>query len=244
MLTVPTLEKVRALKLYGMARALEEQLGSSDYQELTFEERLGLLIDREITDRENRRLKSRLQKAKLRQQACTEDIDYRHHRGLDKSLLLSLATCQWLRDHLNVLIVGPTGIGKTFIACALGHKACFEGFKVLYFRASRLFKDLAVARGDGRCDKLINTMAKASLLIIDDWGLCALSDQEQLDLLEILEDRHGINSTIITAQLPVEHWHQMMSNPSIADAILDRLVNSAYKITLKGESMRKKIRLT
>jgi len=231
---------MRELKLYGMARALEEQSGSSDYQELTFEERLGLLIDREITDRDNRRLKSRLQKAKLRQQACLEDIDYRHHRGLDKSLLLSLATCQWLRDHLNVLIVGPTGIGKTFIACALGHKACFEGFKVLYFRASRLFKDLAVARGDGRYDKLIKTMAKASLLIIDDWGLSALSDQEQLDLLEILEDRHGLNSTIITAQLPVEHWHQMMSNPTIADAILDRLVNSAYKITLKGESMRRK----
>ena len=240
MLNVPTLEKVRALKLYGMARALEEQSGSSDYQELTFEERLGLLIDREITDRDNRRLKSRLQKAKLRQQACLEDIDYRHHRGLDKSLLLSLATCQWIPDHLNVLIVGPTGIGKTFIACALGHKACFEGFKVLYFRASRLFKDLAVARGDGRYDKLINTMAKASLLIIDDWGLSALSDQEQLDLLEILEDRHGINSTIITAQLPIEHWHQMMSNSTIADAILDRLVNSAYKITLKGESMRRK----
>jgi DNA replication protein DnaC len=240
MLTIPTLGKMRELKLYGMARALEEQLGSSDYQELTFEERLGLLIDREITDRDNRRLKSRLQKAKLRQQACVEDIDYRHHRGLDKSLLLSLATCQWLRDHLNVLIVGPTGIGKTFIACALGHKACFEGFKVLYFRASRLFKDLAVARGDGRYDKLINTMAKASLLIIDDWGLSALSNQEQLDLLEILEDRHGLNSTIITAQLPVEHWHQMMNNPTIADAILDRLVNSAYKITLKGESMRRK----
>jgi DNA replication protein DnaC len=240
MLTVPTLEKVRSLKLHGMARALEEQLGSSDYQELTFEERLGLLIDREITDRDNRRLKSHIQKAKLRQQACMEDIDYRHHRELDKSLLLSLATCQWLRDHLNVLIVGPTGIGKTFIACALGHKACFEGFKVLYFRASRLFKDLAVARGDGRYDKLIKTMAKASLLIIDDWGLSALSDQEQLDLLEILEDRHGLKSTIITAQLPVEHWHQMMSNPTIADAILDRLVNSAYKITLKGESMRRK----
>jgi DNA replication protein DnaC len=240
MLTIPTLEKVRDLKLYGMARALEEQLGSCDYQELTFEERLGLLIDREITERDNRRLKSRLHKAKLRQQACMEDIDYRHHRGLDKSLLLSLATCQWIRDNLNVLIIGPTGIGKTFIACALGHKACFEGFKVLYFRASRLFKDLAVARGDGRYDKLINTMAKASLLIIDDWGLSALSDQEQLDLLEILEDRHGLNSTIITAQLPVEHWHQMMSNPTIADAILDRLVNSAYKITLKGESMRRK----
>lgn len=240
MLTVPTLEKMRSLKLCGMATAFEEQLNSESYRELTFEERLGLLIDREITYRNNRRLRSCLKRARLRQQACIEDIDFRHHRELDKQVILSLATCQWIRDHLNVLITGPTGIGKTFIACALGQRACLEGLKVMYYRASKLFKELFVSRGDGSYNKLMNTIAKTHLIIIDDWGLCALGDQEQMDLLEILEDRHQIHATIIAAQLPVEHWHQMIGNPTIADAVMDRLVNSSYKINLKGESMRKK----
>ena len=241
MLTEPTLEKLRTLKLYGMLRAFEEQMASSNYKALGFEERLGLLVDREIIERENRRLSSRLKQAKLRQQACMENIDYRQPRGLDKSLMRTLSSCQWIKEHRNILITGPTGVGKSFIACALGHKACLEGFRVCYFRAPRLFNDLGIARGDGRYTKLMNPVAKSQLLIMDDWGFCVLSDQERLDLLEILEDRHNIHSTIITSQLPVEHWHEMIGNPTFADAILDRLIHNAYKINLKGESMRKKL---
>lgn len=240
MLTIPTLDKLRVLKLPGMAKAFEEQLASSDYEHLSFEERLGLLVDREATERENRRLQSRLKQAKLRQTACMEDIDYHHPRGLDRSLMRSLSTCRWMKDHLNILISGPTGAGKSFIACALGHRACLEGFKVLYFRAPRLFPDLALARGDGRYSKLMSSMAKAHLLVVDDWGLSVLADQERRDLLEILEDRHGIHSTIMASQLPVEHWHEVIGNPTLADAILDRLVHSAYRINLNGGSMRKK----
>jgi DNA replication protein DnaC len=240
MLTSPTVEKLKELRLKGMARGLEEQMASSAYHELIFEERLGLLVDMEVTERKDRRLKTRLKKAKLRHQACLEDIDYRHPRGLDRTLIRSLSTCQWIRDHLNVLIIGPTGVGKSFIACALGHKGCLEGFKVSYTRAPRLFQELLVARGDGRYAKLMNTMAKIHLLIIDDWGLSVLADQEQRDLLEMIEDRSGIHSTIIASQLPVEHWHEVIGNPTLADAILDRLIHNAYKITLKGESMRKK----
>jgi len=240
MLTEPTMEKLRTLKLYGMLTAMELQMSSSEYKDLTFEERLGLLVDREVVDRANRRLKSRLGQAKLRQQACMEDINYRHPRGLDKSLFLSLSTCQWIRDHHNILITGPTGVGKSFLACALGHRACMEGFKVLYSRAPRLFHELNVARGDGRYSKLMNQLAKTHLIIIDDWGLTALSHQEQRDLLEILEDRHGIHSTIIAGQPPIEDWHQLIDNPTIADATLDRLVCNAYRFNLLGDSMRGK----
>lgn len=240
MLTVPTLEKLRELRLDGMVRGFEEQLSSAGCNALTFEERLGLLVDRELTERNNRRLRTRLHRAKLRQQACMEDIDYHQTRGLDKSLMKSLAVCQWIRDHLNVLIAGSTGVGKSFIACALGHRACFEGFKVFYARAPRLFGELEVARGDGRYVKLMNTIAKSHLLIIDDWGLSILTDKEQRELLEILEDRNGIHSTIIASQIPVENWHEVIGNPTLADAIMDRLIHSAYKINLKGESMRKK----
>jgi DNA replication protein DnaC len=240
MLIIPTLERLRELRLEGMAKAFEEQMASSEFKELSFEERIGLLVDRELTARNNRRLRTRLRKAKLRQMACMEDIDYQQPRGLDKALMKSLSTCQWLYDHLNVLITGPTGVGKSFITCALGHRACFEGFRVFYSRASRLFGELLVARGDGRYGKLMHTIAKSHLLIIDDWGLSALNEQEQRDLLEILEDRHGISSTIIASQVPVEKWHEVIGNPTLADAILDRLIHNAYKINLKGESMRKK----
>lgn len=240
MLNHPTLEKLRTLKFHGMARALEEQLNSSDFDSLSFEERLGLLVDREFSERENRRLQTRLRHAKLRQQACMEDIDYQHPRGLDKSLMLSLGTCRWIDEHLNILVTGLTGTGKSFIACALAHRACMEGFKALYFRSSRLFSDLVMAKGDGRYNKLMSSIAKTDLLVIDDWGLSTLTDQERRDLLEIMEDRHGVRSTIIAAQLPVEHWHEVIGNPTLADAILDRLVHNAHKINLKGESMRKK----
>lgn len=240
MLTVPTLEKLRELRLNGMVKGFEEQSSSSDCHTLTFEERLGLLVDRELTERNNRRLRTRLQRAKLRQQACMEDIDYHQPRGLDKSLMKSLAACQWIRDHLNVLVTGPTGVGKSFIACALGHRACIEGFKVFYARAPRIFGELEVARGDGRYADLMSTIAKSHLLIIDDWGLSTLNDKEQRDLLEILEDRNGIHSTMIASQIPVENWHDVIANPTLADAIMDRIIHSAYKINLKGESMRKK----
>ena len=239
MLRIPTLEKMRELKFHGMVRAFEEQLASSQYAELGFDERLGFLIDRERTERENRRLKARLTRAKIRQQACLEDMDYSASRGLDKSLIQSLGTCQWIRDHLNVLLDGPTGVGKSFIADAFANKVCREGFEVLCFRATRLFEDLSLARGDGRYPKLMNLIAKADLLVIDDWGLSKITDAQQRDFLEILEDRHGVHSTLITSQIPSAQWHGLMDNPTVADAILDRLIHNAYKINLKGESMRK-----
>ena len=239
MLAHPTQEKLRTLKLYGMAKSLEEQRAAQSCDDLSFEERLGLLVDREFTEQENRRLASRLKTAKLRQQASMEDIDYAQKRGLDKELMKSLGRCKWLTERLNILLTGPCGTGKSFIACALGHKACLEGYKILYFRAARLFESLALAKGDGRYSRLMNSIAKQDLLIIDDWGLSILTDQERSDMLEILEDRHGIHSTIITSQLPIEHWHEAIGNPTLADAILDRIIHNAYKIQLKGGSMRR-----
>ena len=244
MLTHPTLEKLKALKFIGMLNALSEQLNMPDIQELSFEERLGLLVDREMTERENRRLQTRLRKARLRQSACIEDIDYRHPRGLDKALMASLAACQWVTEHLNVLITGPTGVGKTWIACALAHKACREGYTAQYLRLPRLMAELPIAKGDGRYPKLLASLAKTDLLVLDDWGLVKLNAEQRRDLLEILDDRHGSRSTLVTSQLPVEHWHEMIGDPTLADAILDRLVHNAYKINLKGESMRKKQRRT
>ena len=240
MLTHPTVDKLQALRLHGMAKALSEQLHMPEITALSFEERFGLLVDRELTEREARRLTTRLRQAKLRQTACCEDLDYRHPRGLDKALLISLATCQWVRDHRNVLITGPTGVGKTWIACALGHQACRDGWTTLYLRLPRLLHDLLLAKGDGRYPKLMTTLAKTELLILDDWGLAALSDENRRDLLELLEERHERRATIVTSQLPVEHWHEALGDPTLADAILDRLVHNAYKIALHGDSLRKR----
>ncbi len=241
MLTHPVKEKLTVLRLHGMAKSFGEQVSSKDYEKLAFEERLGFLVDRELIEQENRRLNSRLKKAKLRQQASMEDIDYTQKRGLDKDLVKSLAECKWIKERLNILITGPCGAGKSFIACALGHKACLEGYKALYFRASRLFENLALAKGDGRYPRLMNSIAKQDLLIIDDWGLSVLTDLERTYMLEILEDRHNLRSTIITSQLPIEHWHEAIGNPTLADAILDRIIHNSYKIQLngKGGSMRK-----
>jgi len=240
MLTQPTLDKLQTLRLHGMYHALVEQLHIPDIAALTFEERFGLLVDREITERESRRLTTRLRQAKLRQTACIEDIDYRHPRGLDKALMARLTTCQWVREHLNVLITGPTGIGKTWLGCALGHQACRDGLTALYLRLPRFLQELPMAKGDGRYGKLLTTLAKTDVLILDDWGLAPLTDENRRDLLEIVDDRHDRRATIITSQLPVEHWHDALGDPTLADAILDRLVHNAYKITLQGESMRKR----
>lgn len=240
MLNTPTLEKLRDLRLYGMLKSFQEQAEASEYAHMSFEERLGIMIDREVNERDNRGLKTRLRKAGLRQQACMEDIDYQHPRGLEKPLMKQLGQCKWIKEHLNVLITGPCGTGKSYIACALAHRACMQGFTALYVRAPRLFLDIAIARGDGRYSKIMRGIARTTVLIIDDWGLTNLEEQHRQDLLEILEDRHNLQSTIITSQLPVKHWHEVIGNPTLADAILDRLVHNAYKITLKGDSMRKK----
>jgi DNA replication protein DnaC len=240
MLNHPTFEKLHALRLSGMYQALVEQMQMPEITALSFEERLGLLVDRESTERENRRLTTRLRQAKLRQTACIEDIDYRHPRGLDKALITRLGTCQWVHDRQNVLITGPTGIGKTWLACALGHKACRDGWTALYLRLPRFLQELPITKGDGRYGKLMTTVAKTDLVILDDWGLAPLSDENRRDLLELLDDRYDRRATVVTSQLPVNHWHEAIGEPTLADAILDRLVHNAYKITLQGDSMRKR----
>ena len=240
MLIHPMLDKLQILRFFGMLSAFEEQMKMPDIEKLSFDERFGLLIDREMIDRQNRRFKTRLRKAKLRQNACLEDIDFRHPRGLDKSLMMQLASGQWIKEANNLLIIGPTGVGKTYLACALAHKACQLDYSALYFRLPRLLQQLDIAKGDGRYGKLLKSFAKTNLLIIDDWGLKKLIKEQSHDLLEIFEDRHRLRSTLITSQLPVDHWHEIIGNPTLADAILDRLVHNAYRINLKGESMRKK----
>lgn len=241
MLNNPTIETLKALKLTGMVKALEEQIAMGGASELDFFERLGLLVEREILERENRRLKTRLKTARLRQSASVEDIDYRHPRGLDRGLIASLASCGWISSSRNVLITGATGSGKTYIACALAHKAIREGFSAVYKRTGRLLRELALGRADGSYPKLMSTLAKTQLLILDDWGMSTLTEEQDRDILEVMEDRHGLKSTIITSQLPVDMWHKTMANPTVADAILDRVVHNAYRINLAGEESMRKI---
>ena len=239
MLNTPTLDGLEALGLTGMATALREQLALGDLEHLGFDDRLGLMVEREMTERADRRLKRRLKQAHLRQSASVADIDYRSKRGLDKRLVLSLASCQWVRQHQNLIVTGATGVGKSYIACAFAHTACLEGFTVVYHRLPRLLEELQLSRGDGRYLKLTRQLSHVDVLLLDDWGLTHLSTPQQSDLLEVIDERHQHRSTIITSQLPVDNWHQTMTDPTLADAIVDRLVHNAHRITLKGESMRK-----
>src|SRR5438477_2170894 len=239
MLTHPTHDRLVALGLTGMAKALEDQQRQPDIAALAFEERTAMMIDREAIERENKRLTTRLKFACQRQSAVIEDVDMKAPRGLDRALFQKLAAGDWIDRHQNLLVIGPTGVGKSWIACALGHKACRDDRSVLYHRVPRLFDALALARGDGRYARLLKNLARADLLILDDWGLAPLTPEQARDLLEIIDDRHGRGSTIVTSQLPVDHWHEVIGNPTIADAILDRLVHNAHRLTLTGDSMRK-----
>lgn len=239
MLITPTIDRLHALGLGGMARALADQQGHPDHAALTFEERLGLLVDREMQDRENRRLARHLKTAKLRSDAVIEDLDLRSPRGLDRATVLSLVDAQWVASHRNVLVTGPTGVGKTFIACALAHSAIRRGHTALYLRVPRLLDELVLARADGRLPRLMASWARVDVLVLDDLGLQPVPAPRAADLLEVIEDRAGTRSTIVTSQLPVGHWHEALGDPTVADAILDRLVHGAHRLELKGDSRRR-----
>jgi len=234
-----SIEKLYQMRLNTMAEAFREQMKSISMMDLSFEERFAMCVDSEWTFRENRKLKNRLKKAHIKHDAAVEDIDFRHPRGLDKSYLLSLANCQWIKSHQNFIITGPTGIGKSYIADAMTNKACREGFSAICYRYPRLLREFELARVDGSYMKLLDKLAKTDLLVIDDFGLAPLSDSERRDLLEIMDDRHNTRSTLITSQYPVSDWHSMIGEQTIADAILDRIVHNAHKLSLTGESMRK-----
>jgi DNA replication protein DnaC len=244
MLREPTVEKLQALKLQAMAQAWTEQQQTAELASLAFDDRFALLVEAEWLARENKRLGRALQEAKLKlSQACVEAVDFPARRELDKALIRQLATCRWVHEHQNVIVVGATGVGKSFLACALAHQACRQGYRAYYRRASRLFHDLTLARADGTYMRLLAKLARLDVLVLDDWGLAPVQDQERRDLLEILEDRYGSRSTIITSQLPPAQWHDYLGEATLADAICDRLLHNAHRIVLKGPSRRKEGKL-
>jgi DNA replication protein DnaC len=239
MLKQHTREQLHALKLAGMLDALDQQQAQPETHDLAFDDRLTLLVEREILYRENRRLARLLKTAKLRVDACIEDIDYRHPRGLQKARMAQLASLDWIRQSLNLCLTGPTGCGKTWIACALGNQACRQGLSVRYLRLPTLLEQLRIAHGDGSYVRLMRQLLKTDLLILDDWGIQPLTRPQRNDLMEVIEDRHDRRSTLIASQLPIEHWHEYIGEATLADAILDRLLHGAHRLTLTGESMRK-----
>ncbi|HEY3816950.1 MAG TPA: IS21-like element helper ATPase IstB [Polyangiaceae bacterium] len=240
MLKEPTIEKLRALRLDTMAATWEEQQKSPDVTALSFDERFGMLVDAEWLARENKRIERALKEAKLRLgQASLEDIDYPARRELDKAVIRQLGSCRWIEEHQVVIVTGATGVGKTYVACALANQACRKGHRAMYRRASRLFDEMRLARADGTYARLLARVAKMDVLVLDDFAIAPLTDGERRDLLEILEDRHGTRSTIITSQLPPKEWHDYLADPTLADAICDRLVHQAHRIVLKGPSRRK-----
>lgn len=239
MLNQQTIEKLISLRLEGMAQALEEQWRQADISQLDFEERFALLVERQWVWRENRALAARLHHAQLKLSASLEDIDYRHPRGLKRAQIEQLRAGQWVAQHRNCLITGPTGAGKTYLACALAHQACRDGHRVCYYYAPKLFRELQQAQADGSLLKLLKKLTKASLLVLDDFGVAAVAGKQYRDLLEILDDRQGAGSTLITSQFPVDQWHEVINDATVADAILDRLVHNAYRLELSGESLRK-----
>lgn len=240
MLQSPTIEKLNDLRLSTMAEAWQSQQRDAKIGALSFDERFSLLVDAEYQARDNRRLTRLLKDAQLRiPQASVEDVEASSARGIDKAMLRQLSSCAWVGEHLNVLIAGATGVGKSYLACALGQSACRKGLRVLYRRVPRLLDELALARAEGSYARLLAKLAKADVLVLDDWGLGTPKDAQRHDLLEVIEDRYGRVSTVVTSQLPIPSWHEWIGDPSLADAILDRLVNNAYKIELKGNSRRR-----
>ena len=239
MLLEPTINKMQALKLDGMVEALEEQRRTTDKGSWSFEDRLAMLVERQWLWKENRTMKTRLKFAKLRQTACVEDINYRHHRGLQRSVIDHLAASDWVQCGQNCIITGPTGLGKSYLACALAQKACRDGYRTMYFYAPKLFRALLAGQGDGSLPALLKKLARTRLLVIDDWGMEKASPTQYRDFLEILDDRHGLASTLITSQFPPDRWHELIGDATVADAILDRLIHGAHRIDLDGESMRK-----